>query len=95
MYWNFDYTSLYESLQTAHGEFATNMSKAFKEAKVHFGYDKTLEDFIVIQVEGYHCIALVINDFHPIEIAETIFPFDKNRIYPMQGVVIEPKFKTF
>ena len=43
--------------------------------------------FIVIEVEGYKCVAYLADDFAPYTLAEMIAPFDKDRSYPMQGLV--------
>lgn len=53
------------------------------------------EDLVVIKVEGYHCLAKVTNEFSPIEICDVVFPFDKDRIYPMQEIERKIYFKTY
>ena len=53
------------------------------------------DDFIVINVEGYACVALVTNEWEPIEICDRVFPFDGERIYPMQEIEQKIYFKTF
>lgn len=92
MVWQFDYEGLFESLVMSCGKHHENMRAAYAKAREYFGYDKTAEDFIVIRVEGYCCIALVTDEFNPIEVAEQIFPFDEDRTYPMQGLCIKPRF---
>ncbi len=49
--------------------------------------------FVVIEVEGYKCVAYLTDEFAPYEMAEMIAPFDKERIYPLQGLVTEYAFK--
>lgn len=49
--------------------------------------------FVVIEVESYKCVAYLTDEFAPYELAETIAPFDKERIYPLQGLVTEYAFK--
>ena len=51
--------------------------------------------FVIIVVEGYKCVAYLADDFAPYTLAETIAPFDKNRIYPLQGLVTEYAFKRY
>ena len=51
--------------------------------------------FVIIVVEGYKCVAYLTNEFAPYELAETIAPFDKERIYPLQGLVTEYAFKRY
>lgn len=49
--------------------------------------------FVVIEVEGYKCVAWLADDFAPYTLAEMIAPFDKERIYPLQGLVTKYAFK--
>ena len=51
--------------------------------------------FVVIEVEGYKCVAYLTDEFAPFELAKTIAPFDKERIYPLQGLVTEYAFKRY
>ena len=68
--------------------------RAYEKAMEHFRSDNH-ENFIVIKVEGYDCVAYVIDEFNPISISRDIFPFDAERVFPMQGLKIEPRFMTF
>ena len=54
--------------------------------------DKT---FVVIEVEGYKCVAYLTDEFSPYILAEMIAPFDKERIYPLQGLVTQYSFKRY
>ena len=51
--------------------------------------------FVVIVVEGYKCVAYLTDEFTPYEVSEMIVPFDKDRIYPLQGLVTEYAFKRY
>lgn len=59
------------------------------------GYCPNSEEstFVVIEVEDYKCVAYLTDEFAPYELAETIAPFDKERIYPLQGLVTGYAFK--
>ena len=94
MIWSFDYEPLFTSLVMASGNKSTNMDKAYKRAQEHFD-DFDFENYIIINVEGYSCIAHITDHFTPIEISRDIFPFDKENVYPMQGLKIEPRFMTW
>lgn len=61
------------------------------------GYCPNSEEstFVIIEVEGYKCVAYLADEFAPYELAETIAPFDKERIYPLQGLVTEYAFKRY
>ena len=61
------------------------------------GYCPNCEDktFVVIEVEGYKCVAYLTDEFSPYTLAETIAPFDKERIYPLQGLVTQYAFKRY
>ena len=51
------------------------------------------ENYVVIKVEGYYNIARIIDEFTPIEIGENVYPFDEEKIYPMQGIELEFSYK--
>ena len=51
--------------------------------------------FIVIEVEGYKCVAYLIVEFSPYLLAEMIAPFDKDRVYPLQELVTQYAFKRY
>ena len=51
--------------------------------------------FVIIVVEGYKCVAYLTDEFAPYEVSEMIVPFDKDRIYPLQGLVTEYAFNRY
>ena len=51
--------------------------------------------FVVIEVEGYKCVAFLTDEFAPYVLSDTIAPFDKERIYPLQGLVTQYAFKRY
>ena len=51
--------------------------------------------FVIIVVEGYKCVAYLTDEFAPYEVSEMIVPFDKDRIYPLQGLVTEYAIKRY
>lgn len=53
------------------------------------------DDFIVIEVESYKCVAVKLDNFLPYTVGETIAPFDKDKIYPLQGLVTQFAFKRY
>ncbi len=59
------------------------------------GYCPNSQDatFVVIKVENYNCIAYLADEFTPYTLAEMIAPFDKDRIYPIQGLETKYAFK--
>ena len=54
--------------------------------------DKT---FVIIEVEGYKCVACLTDEFAPYVLSDMIAPFDKERIYPLQGLVTQYAFKRY
>ena len=42
--------------------------------------------FVIIEVEGYKCVAFLLDDFSPYTLGEMIAPFDENKIYPYMGL---------
>ncbi len=51
--------------------------------------------FVVIEVESYHCIAYLTDEFSPYTLGEMIAPFDKDQIYPLQGLITQYAFKRY
>jgi len=93
------WTNDYESLETEFKVWTSKkmkaiILKAFINARIQFGYEHSMEDFVVIRVNGFNCIALVTNEFTPIEICPLVFPYDENKTYPMQEIEQRICFKT-
>ena len=51
--------------------------------------------FVVIEVEGYKCVAYLLDEFHPYTLASSIAPFDTARLYPLQGLIPQYTFKRY
>ena len=51
--------------------------------------------FVVIEVEGYKCVAYLTDEFAPYVLSDMVAPFDKERIYPLQGLVTQYAFKRY
>lgn len=75
---------------TAKGQ---NGYRALENAMYHY-QDYRKRRFVIINVEGYDCIAHLAND-NGETLDEIIFPYDENRIYPMQGLVLKYHFKLY
>ena len=97
MIWNKDYETVPSAMSYATEQQKEQIKKALDYAKgnVTDGYAKEDDEFIVITVEGYKCIALVTSEWNPIEICERVFPFDDERIYPMQEIEMTVNFKQY
>ena len=97
MIWNKDYESLTAMRNTSTDKVKEIINRALEDAKNNLtnGWNKLDDDFIIINVEGYACVALVTNEWEPIEICDRVFPFDSERIYPMQEIKEKVYFKTF
>lgn len=95
MPWNFEYRTFTAEYYTSNERTQETMKRALDYAKSNLtdGFSKEEDDFIIIRVEGYNAIALITDEFTPIEICSRIFPYDENRVYPMQEVEIVPQFK--
>ena len=61
------------------------------------GYCPNSEDatFVIIEVEGYKCVACLTDEFAPYVLSDMIAPFDKERIYPLQGLVTQYAFRRY
>ena len=73
---------------------AEQADKALQYLKQHINHNEDTA-FAVIKVEGYKCIAYVTDDFSPYVLGEHIAPFDKDRTYPLQGLVTNYAFKRY
>ena len=51
--------------------------------------------YVIIEVEGYKCVAYLTDEFSPFVLGNHIAPFDKERIYPLQGLVTQYAFKRY
>ena len=51
--------------------------------------------FVVIEVEGYKCVAYLLDEFFPYELGMSVAPFDEHRIYPLLGLVTTFAFKKY
>lgn len=59
-------------------------------------YDRLKEDdFIIIEVERYYCVAVVLDYKLPYIVGDHIAPFDENRTYPLQGLETKFAFKKY
>ena len=57
------------------------------------GYYPNGSEFVVIEVEGYNCVACLHNEFYPYELGTSVAPFDENHIYPVQGLTTKYAFQ--
>ena len=57
------------------------------------GYYPKDDAFVVIQVEGYNCVACLRDEFYPYELGSSVAPFDENQIYPVQGLTTKYAFQ--
>ena len=69
-----------------------NCRRALEKAMANFN-DGCLSNYYLITVDGYKCIAHSSDDFTPIELDETIVPFDEELVYPCQGLETHYAFK--
>ena len=51
--------------------------------------------YVIIEVEGYKCVAYLTDEFSPYTLGEMIAPFDKGRVYPLQELVTQYAFKRY
>jgi hypothetical protein len=67
---------------------------ALENAMYHY-QDYRKRRFVVINVEGYDCIAHLVNDDYDSPLDEVVFPYDETRTYPIQGLEIKYNFKPY
>lgn len=97
MLWTKDYEPLTAMRDTSTEKVKEIINRALENAKSNLtnGWEKLDDDFIVINIEGVPCVALVTNEWQPLEICERVFPFDSQRIYPMQEIEQKIVFKRY
>ena len=97
MIWTKDYETLTAMRNTSTEKVKAIINRALEHARNNLtnGWEKLDDDFIVINVEGYPCVALVTNEWEPLEICTRVFPFDSERIYPMQEIEQKIYFKQY
>lgn len=71
---------------------AEQAERAMQYLKVYCPDDAV---FVVIEVEGYNCVAYLTDEFSPFVLGNHIAPFDKDRIYPLQGLISQYAFKRY
>ncbi len=83
-----------EEFKHEYPELAEQAEKAKSNLKSYY-LNADEDDFIVIEVESYNCIAVILDHDLPYTVGEIIAPFDKNRIYPIQGLETTFIFKRY
>ena len=48
---------------------------------------------IILKIEDKYCIAAITDEWTPIEIGETVRPFDEERVYPLSEIERKLVFK--
>ena len=71
-----------------------NGCRALENAMLHYQDDRKRR-FVIINVEGYDCIAHTANEYYPEILDEIIFPYVENRIYPIQALELKYNFKLY
>lgn len=75
-------------------DLAEQAEKA-RNVLAYFVQSDNQDNYVIIEVEGYKCVAFVAKTAYPYELAETIVPFAKDRVYPIQGLVTTYLFKRY
>lgn len=69
---------------------AEQAERALQYLKGYYPKDNV---FVIIEVEGYNCVACLRDEFYPYEQGKTVAPFDEKQIYPVQGLVTKYAFQ--
>ena len=94
MIWNYDFDRLEAFYRQCTEEEKEVAIRAANYARGWFPNAEN-DDFIVIRVEGYYCIAFITDEFSPIEVSEKVVPFDSEKVYPLQCLEQKIYFKRF
>lgn len=96
-----NYSGNYVDAITTLKQFKNDNPKLAKNAEFAKEYLKGFyeqlneDDFIVIEVESYYCVAVVLDYKLPYIIGDHIAPFDEDRTYPLQGLETTFNFKKY
>ena len=73
------------------------INNAIKAAEYAGFYDRERwgNDLLVINVDGYYNIVEVLNNEDYCELDTTVYPFDHNRVYPMQRIEQKISYKIY
>lgn len=89
-----DFFSTMEEFKKDNPTFAKQAERAKEYLKD--SYPNASEyDFLVIEVEGYNCVVVRLDDDLPYRVGEIIAPFDENKIYPRQELITKFAFKRY
>ena len=83
-----------EEFKHEYPELAEQAEKAKSNLKSYYP-NADEDDYIVIEVESYNCIAVKLDNELPYTVGEIIAPFDKNRTYPRQELITKFAFKRY
>ena len=88
MIWSNDYETISGFRSCANEIEKEALATALEYARDNLtnGHEKDEDEFIVIRIEDYDCIALITNEFNPIEICTRVFPFDHEGCFPFQEI---------
>lgn len=89
-----DAVTTMEEFKHEYPELAAQAEKAKEYLKGRY-LEADENDFTVIEVESYKCIAVIVSYGLPFTLGETVAPFDENKIYPLQGLVTKFTFKRY
>lgn len=89
-----DYITTVEEFKNDCPKLAKQAERA-KEYLQEYCLGADEDEFVVIEVEGYKCIAVLLDDTLPYRLGEMIAPFDENKIYPRQGLITKYAFKRY
>lgn len=78
-------------VKESYGDTQKNAIRAAQYAGIT---EDEYENFIVIRVDGYYNIIRVLDDNYPLELDNTVYPFDEKRIYPTQRIKQEIRYTT-
>lgn len=88
MIWTKDYETIaaYRNMSNEIEKEALKTALEYARDNLTEGHEKDEDEFIVIRIDGYDCIALITDEFNPIEICTRVFPFDHEGAFPFQEI---------
>lgn len=88
MIWTKDYdtVSAYMNMSNEVEKEAVKTALEYARDNLTDGHQKDDDEFIIIKIEDYNCVALITDEFNPIEICTRVFPFDHKGAFPFQEI---------
>ena len=90
-----NYRKFRTEFYTVKEEYQDVLREALRNLRLIYNGLKDPGDVIIIEVEGYDCLAYISDNYLPCEIYNTVVPFsyEEKKVFPEQDIIQEFCFK--